>query len=225
MKLLAIETATEACSAALYVDGSVSARYEVAPRRHTQLILPMCDTLIAEAGITLSQLDAIAFGRGPGSFTGLRIAAGVVQGVAFAWDLPVLPVSTLATVAQEAMHVHDSPNILATIDARMKELYWGYYRRDVEGLAHLCSAEGVGRPEKMPIMSGSWFGAGTGWRAHPDALKSRIGESLIGCHESLLPKAQYAIPLARALYDRGGAVTASQAVPVYLRDNVAKKSR
>lgn len=225
MKLLAIETATEACSAALYIDGSVSARYEVAPRRHTQLILPMCDALIEEAGIVLSQLDAIAFGRGPGSFTGVRIAAGVVQGIAFAWDLPVIPVSTLAAVAQETMHVQDTSNVLATIDARMKEVYWGYYRCDVEGLAQLCSAEGVGRPDEMPMLSGSWFGAGTGWQTHPDALASRLGGSLMGCREGLLPKAQFVIPLARAHYDRGGAVTAEKAVPVYLRDNVAKKSR
>ncbi|MCP4407178.1 MAG: tRNA (adenosine(37)-N6)-threonylcarbamoyltransferase complex dimerization subunit type 1 TsaB, partial [Gammaproteobacteria bacterium] len=98
MKLLAIETATEACSASLLIDGAIINRYKLAPRRHTQLILPMCEALTAEAGVVLSQLDAVAFGCGPGSFTGVRIAAGVVQGIAFAWALPVMPVSTLAAL-------------------------------------------------------------------------------------------------------------------------------
>ncbi|MEN8133215.1 MAG: tRNA (adenosine(37)-N6)-threonylcarbamoyltransferase complex dimerization subunit type 1 TsaB [Pseudomonadota bacterium] len=223
MKLLAIETATEACSASLLINGVMSNRYEVAPRRHTQLILSMCEALIAEAEIVLSQLDAVAFGCGPGSFTGVRIAAGVVQGIAFAWDLPVLPVSTLATLAQEVIEVEKKPKVLAAIDARMSEVYWGYYRCDTQGLASLDGTEGVGRPADLPLRSGSWFGAGSGWQAYSEVLEQKLGKALIGNDETLLPKAQFVVSLASAMYERGETVTAERALPVYLRDNIAKK--
>lgn len=223
MKLLAIETATEACSASLLIDGDIVNRYEVAPRRHTQLILPMCEALIAEAGIVLSQLDAVAFGCGPGSFTGVRIAAGVVQGIAFAWDLPVLPVSTLATLAQEIIEVEKKPKVLAAIDARMNEIYWGYYRRDSQGLASLDGTEGVGKPAELPLRSGSWFGAGSGWQVYSDVFDQKLGKALVGNDETLLPKAQFVVSLASAMYERGEAITAEGALPVYLRDDIVKK--
>jgi tRNA threonylcarbamoyladenosine biosynthesis protein TsaB len=122
MKLLAIDTATEACSAAIYIDGETVQRYRIAPREHSHIILPMIDELLAETGCYLSAMSAIAFGRGPGSFMGVRIAAGVTQGIAFAHDLPVVPVSTLAAIAQTAHVQTQAEKVLAAIDARMNEV-------------------------------------------------------------------------------------------------------
>ncbi|UCE90616.1 MAG: tRNA (adenosine(37)-N6)-threonylcarbamoyltransferase complex dimerization subunit type 1 TsaB, partial [Pseudomonadota bacterium] len=128
MKLLAIETATEACSVALAVDGDVRDRFEIAPRGHAGLVLPMAKALLAEAGLGLRELDALVFGRGPGAFTGLRIAAGVVQGLAYGAELPVVPVSSLATLAQGVSAQTGASDVLAVFDARMGEVYWGAFR-------------------------------------------------------------------------------------------------
>ena len=127
MKILAIDTSTEACSAALLIDGDLQGVYKLAPREHSLLILKMIDGLLSDAGITVSELDAIAFGRGPGSFMGLRIAAGVVQGIAYAHELPVIPVSTLKAIAQRASEETRHQHVLAAIDARMDEVYWAAY--------------------------------------------------------------------------------------------------
>ena len=123
MKLLALDTATEACSAAVLADGEVLERYELAPRRHAALILPMIESVLAEAGLEISQLDAIAVGRGPGAFTGVRIAIGIAQGIAFAADLPVALVSTLAALALGTARDTGATRIAAALDARMGEIY------------------------------------------------------------------------------------------------------
>jgi tRNA threonylcarbamoyladenosine biosynthesis protein TsaB len=124
--LLALDTATEACSVAVLHDGRVHSHYEVIPRLHAQRLLPMIKQIMAEAGAPLSAIDAIAFGRGPGAFTGVRIAIGVVQGLAFGLDRPVLPVSNLAVLAQGAYRLHGARQVAAAIDARMDEVYWGW---------------------------------------------------------------------------------------------------
>jgi tRNA threonylcarbamoyladenosine biosynthesis protein TsaB len=226
MKVLAVETATEGCSAALTVDCAIYSRYEVAPRGHSELILPMCESLLREADIELAQLDAIAFGRGPGSFTGVRIAASVAQGIAFALNLPVVPVSTLAALAQEVMAELYKTKVLVAIDARMNEIYWGYYRRDEQGYARLIGEERLSSPEQVvvPIESG-WYGVGTGWATYGDKLTERI-EGLLDAYDGeLLPKASHIVRLAEKAYGEGAAVPADQAQPVYLRDEVAEKSR
>ncbi|MGB5065729.1 MAG: tRNA (adenosine(37)-N6)-threonylcarbamoyltransferase complex dimerization subunit type 1 TsaB, partial [Candidatus Competibacter sp.] len=127
MKLLALDTATDACSAAVWVDGVVHERYELAPRRHAALILPMIEAVLAEAGLRPAQLDAVAFGRGPGAFTGVRIAVGIAQGIAFAADLPVVPVSTLAALALGVGRETGHARLAVALDARMSEVYWGTY--------------------------------------------------------------------------------------------------
>ncbi|MGB1311163.1 MAG: tRNA (adenosine(37)-N6)-threonylcarbamoyltransferase complex dimerization subunit type 1 TsaB, partial [Leucothrix sp.] len=147
MKILAIETATEACSAALYHDGGIISRYELAPRKHTQLILPMMDSLLAEAGLSKQALDAIAFGRGPGAFTGLRIAVGVTQGLALALDRPVIPISSLAAMAQQVLDAtvdlaSAMLDYIPAIDARMGEVYWARYK-NVDGQAQLAGDEAI----------------------------------------------------------------------------------
>src|SRR5436190_10050766 len=155
MKLLAFETATEACSVALWIDGRIGERFEIAPRRHAQLALPFAQSLLDEAGIAKSALDAIAVGRGPGAFTGVRLAIALAQGLALALDRPVVPVSTLAALALGALT--DDPSgsaILAVIDARMGEIYAGAFERDADGLVNaiaeevLCRAEDLDLPER-----------------------------------------------------------------------------
>ncbi len=175
MNILAIDTATEACSAALYINGQLRSSYQLAPREHSRLILKMIDGLLSEAELSVSKLDAIAFGRGPGSFMGLRIAAGVVQGIAFAHDIPVIAVSTLKAIAQRAFEQTKNKHILTAIDARMDEVYWAAYSLN-EQLWQLHGEESVISPDKVPLpellsQSGhSWVGAGTGWASYKDRL-------------------------------------------------------
>lgn len=223
MKILAIETATEACSAALTIDGEIRERYQIAPRLHSELILPMIDELMQEADLPLSALDAIAFGRGPGSFIGLRIAAGVTQGIAFAADLPVLPISTLAALAQ----VSEQPLVLAAIDARMQEVYWAAYQRGDDGLVKLIDEEQLTPAGQVVLPSmlekpAIWFGAGTGWREQGPDLAAYL-RSVGTYEEELFPRAAAVARLGVAAWQRGEAVDAEQAQPVYLRDNVANK--
>ncbi|WP_296248552.1 tRNA (adenosine(37)-N6)-threonylcarbamoyltransferase complex dimerization subunit type 1 TsaB [Pseudomonas sp. UBA4194] len=216
--LLALDTATEACSVALLHDGKVLSHYEVIPRLHAQKLLPMIQALLDEAGIGLPAVDAIAFGRGPGAFTGVRIAIGVVQGLAFALDRPVLPVSNLALLAQRAWREHGADQVAAAIDARMDEVYWGCYRAQA-GEMRLVGEEAVLAPEQVLLpadASGQWFGAGTGW-----GYGERLAVQPSSQDASLLPHALDLLELARFAWARGEGVVADLAQPVYLRDKVA----
>ncbi|MCF6210373.1 MAG: tRNA (adenosine(37)-N6)-threonylcarbamoyltransferase complex dimerization subunit type 1 TsaB [Gammaproteobacteria bacterium] len=220
MKILALETATEACSAALNIDGDIRERFEIAPRGHSELILPMLESLLTEADISLQQVDALAFGRGPGAFTGVRIGVGVAQGVAFGADLPVLAISTLAALAQAT----DAVQVLAAIDARMDEVYWGSYRRDKSGLMCLQGEECVAAPDATPMVSGEdWLGAGSGWGVYGDSLRARHAGQVSGVVSDALPRAAAVSRLAVAALVAGEAVGAEQALPVYLRDTVTWK--
>lgn len=221
MKLLALETATEACSAAVWVDGAILERYELTPRRHAALILPMSEAVLAEAGLAVTQLDAIAFGRGPGAFTGVRIAVGIAQGIAFAADLPVVPVSTLAALALGAARATAHARIAAALDARMGEVYWGCYAVDGDEAEPLAQ-EWVGAPALIAAPPGEWFGAGTGWLAHGAMLSQRlaVGGWLGECY----PRAGDVARLATAPRRRGDWVDAERALPVYLRNQVVTKS-
>lgn len=217
--LLALDTATEACSVALLHEGRVLSHYEVIPRQHAQRVLPMIRTLLDEAGVALSAIDAIAFGRGPGAFTGVRIAVGVVQGLAFALERPVLPISNLALLAQRAWREHGAEQVAAAIDARMDEVYWGCYRQ-AQGEMRLLGVEAVLAPELADLpaaATGDWFGAGTGWRT----FGARIALTPYDQAPDLLPHAQDLLSLAGFAWARGDAVAADQAQPVYLRDKVA----
>lgn len=224
MRLLAIETATEACSAALWEDAIVGVRYRVAPRQHAELILPMIEELLAEAQWTRTSLQAIAFGRGPGSFTGVRLAASVTQGIAFGLDLPVARVSTLAAMARRAWRERAAGKVLTAIDARMREVYWGAFAVDSEGGVSSEGEERVQAPADVPIpASGCWLGAGTGWGTYSDILTQRAKGLLAGVDDSLLPSAEDVAALGAELLQRGEGVAAESALPVYLRDNVAAK--
>ncbi len=222
MKLLALDTTESACSAALLIDGGATQRFRDEPRAHGRLILGMIDELLAEAGLTPTRLDGIAFGRGPGSFTGLRIAAGVTQGIAFGADLPVCPVSSLRALAQGVHREWGATGVFAALDARMREIYCGVFGL-VDGIMQPLGRERVIQPGRFGVdtqVDSGWVGAGSGWRAYPEVLGGgfdgvpRIPDAV--CH---------AIDVGEcALADLRGGIAplpAEQAVPIYLRDRVA----
>ena len=224
IKLLAIDTAESACSAALLVDGKVRSRMEQAIRGHSERILPMMQSLLSEAGCSLNDLDTLAFGRGPGSFTGLRIAAGVIQGAALGAGLPVVPVSTLRALAQGAFRMYGARQVLSGLDARMAEVYWGTYTLDGNDLMQPLMDELVCAPETVPAAgNGGWFGVGSGWQAYAQVLEQRTGADLSQVLPGMPIDAQDIAQLAAADFKAGKAVDPAYAIPVYLRDNVAKK--
>lgn len=246
MKILALDTSTEACSVAL-LPGAVAAvrsRYVEAPRGHAELLLPMVDELLAEAGLALRDLDAIAFARGPGSFTGVRLAASVVQGLAFGAEVGVVPVSTLQVVALQALLRADPAvtHVLVCNDARMDEVYTAAYARGAAHDSSESAAVALGREQVLPpaavalprgiAMPGAvaspaagsdtarWIGAGRGFRAYPQ-LAGLVGEVF----DDLLPHAAQVLALALPEVAAGRVLAPTSAVPVYVRDEVAKVPR
>jgi len=221
MKLLAIDTSEDACSAALLIDGVVTERFELAPRRHTELILPMMDDLLVDAGLGLADLEALAFARGPGSFTGVRIAASIIQGTALGAGLPVVPVSSLQALAQGAHREYGAACALSALDARMHEVYWGAYRIDSRGIMRPLVDERVCAPAQVPVPDGEgWTAVGSAWQTYGEALASRCvldGTAQGGARVH----AQDVAVIAAAMFTEGLAVTAEQALPVYLRNEVA----
>lgn len=224
MKLLGLDTSGDACSAALLVDGVVSQRLEMQPRRHGELILGMLQGLLGEAGLTLRGLDAVAFGRGPGSFTGVRIAVAVAQGVAFGAGLPTVPVSTLAALAHGECRRSGRRRILAALDARMGEVYWGRYEMGPEGVMVATGEESVCPPELVPLpQGGGWWGAGPGWSVHEPVLRERIGAALEGVAPEAICEAQDIVRLAAVSVGKGELTPPELAQPVYLRDRVTDR--
>lgn len=220
MRLLAFETSTEACSVALSIDGQVIERFEVAPRRHAELSLPWAQALLDEAGVAKSQLDAIAVGRGPGAFTGVRLAIALGQGLALALDRPLLPVSTLQALALRAPA--GASRIATAIDARMGEVYAACFRRDGDTLVAL-DAETVSAPEVVTLADdgGDWQAVGTGFAAVEGALVARFGTRLAQVDAGALPHARDVATLALQAYARGERPAPETVEPAYLRNNVA----
>lgn len=225
MRILAIDTATEACSAALWDNGSLFAHFEECPREHTQRILPLVKEILYQGNTSLTELDALAFGRGPGSFTGVRIGIGIAQGLALGANLPMIGVSTLATMAQGAWRMTGATRVLAAIDARMGEVYWAEYTRDEQGVWHGEETESVLKPEavaeRLKHLTGEWATVGTGWPAWPDVAKDS-GLTLVD-GQVLLPHAEDMLPIACQLLAAGKTVAVEHAEPVYLRNEVAWK--
>jgi tRNA threonylcarbamoyladenosine biosynthesis protein TsaB len=226
MTLLAIDTSGDACSAALLRDGHLEQCLELAPRRHGELILGMMQGLLDAAGIGLADLAAIAFGCGPGSFTGVRIACSVAQGAAFGAGLPTVPVSTLAALAQGEYRRTGQRRLLAALDARMGEVYWGAFEIDPDGIARPRCVELVGAPDAIPLPEGAgWLGVGSGWSAYSDALHERLGDALAGVSPDGICEAGDIAVLGAAAARAGDLVQAELARPVYLRDRVAERAR
>lgn len=220
MKFLALETATEACSAALWDDGRVLARFAHAPRGQTELLLPMVDELLAEAGIALGALKGIAYSCGPGAFTGVRIAAAMAQGLALGADLPVLPVSTLQTAAQGAYRLFGAGRVLVVFDARMDEVYLGAFELGEHDLMQPVAPERLGPPALVPVPEGAFFAVGNGL-VHYATLAERC--TLTATEPGLMPNAEDILPLALPSLLAGQGLAPELALPVYLRDEVWQK--
>lgn len=220
MRILAIETSTEFCSAALWQDGALTERCERVGQKHSEVLLPMVDDLLQATGCTVQALDGIAFGKGPGSFTGVRIACGVAQGLAFGTNLNVVGVCTLEALAEAS----GKERVIAALDARMGELYLavcekrdGTWRTVIE--PRLCTADSA------PAVAGSgWFGCGSGFALN-DALRGHYGAQLCGVEATAVPRAAAVARLAAVEFTCGNAVDAALALPLYLRDKVALTTR
>ncbi|MGH8234992.1 MAG: tRNA (adenosine(37)-N6)-threonylcarbamoyltransferase complex dimerization subunit type 1 TsaB [Rhodanobacteraceae bacterium] len=220
MNLLAIETATESCSVALLHGDALIDRSEMAPRRHAELVLPMAEALLSEAGVTRKQLDAIAVGRGPGAFTGVRLAISVAQGLALALDIPVVPVSSLAALAMQAPG--NGAHTLAVIDARRSEIYAGAFRFDANGLVEPIDEECVIAAHELSLPEApAWNVLGSGWNAYGAAIRERLPDVPRWADGHRYPQAFDVARLAAPLFVAGKAVAPEQALPVYLRDKVA----
>jgi len=222
MRLLALDTSTEACSVALLLDGVLNLRFEITERSHADLVLPMVDDLLAEAGVGLADLDGLAFGRGPGAFTGLRIATGVVQGLALGAELPVAAVSSLAAVAEQ-LPVAAGDRILVCNDARMGEVYWGVFQRNAGVIASL-TPESVSVPDRVGEGAPQVRHAvGNALSRYP-ALASRLLASGLQLHEGIYPRADAVARLGAVELAAGRGMPAEMALPVYIRDDVARPS-
>ena len=219
MNLLALDTSTEYCSVALLAGDELAYREIHAVQRHSELVLPMIGELLAAAGLMPRQLDVVAFGAGPGSFTGLRIACGVAQGMAFGADIPVVPIGTLVALAEES----GASQVIACIDARMGEIYHAtYVRQDAQWIE--LSAPAVCKPLDAPAVDGEgWVGVGSGFIAHGEVLKKHYGRGLERVDSTLHPHARAMVRLALPELLAGRGLPPEQATPLYVRDKVALK--
>ncbi|HPA00866.1 MAG TPA: tRNA (adenosine(37)-N6)-threonylcarbamoyltransferase complex dimerization subunit type 1 TsaB [Chiayiivirga sp.] len=226
-RILALETATEACSVALWIEGEVLERFEVAPRRHAELALPWIEDLLAQAGLARAQLDAVACGRGPGAFTGVRLAVAITQGLALALDRPAVGVSTLEALALPAMRELEAAGdtgtgVLAAIDARMGEVYLADHARDASGAWARLGEERVLAPADFAAEhAGARVGVGTGFSAQDSVLTARLGAGLSRVDAQALPRAGDVARLAAAALARGEGLAPEDLQPAYLRNRVA----
>ena len=222
MKILAVETSTDACSAALLIDEQVKQAFEIAPRKHTQLILNQIDSMLAEADIKINDIDAIAFARGPGAFTGLRIAAGLTQGIALACDIPAIAVSTLAAMAQQSFQRFQTEKMYVALDARMNQVYWGEYYIN-KGFVELQAEELVISPKDLAKRNeADNVGIGSGWQAYQTDLQERVQSKTTPDLQAIHPAAKQVAQLAAEQYKLGNILSAEQVQPVYLRNKVAQ---
>jgi tRNA threonylcarbamoyladenosine biosynthesis protein TsaB len=220
LKILALETSTEYCSVALWLDGAVSERCVRVGQKHSEVLIAMLDALLKDAGLGVKQVDGIAFGKGPGSFTGVRIACGVAQGLALGADIPVLGVCTLQALAEAS----GQDKVIAVLDARVSELYLAAYERrhgvwETRVAPCLCSAD------TAPDIDGAgWFGAGSGFAVAGAELMVRYGGQISGMDALAVPPASAVARIGAGEFAKGNAVDAAQALPLYLRDKVALKT-
>lgn len=225
MKYIAIDASTEACSVALMINEKIHSRYELCPQSHSLVLLPMVDEVLKEANVSIQELDGLIFGRGPGSFTGVRIGIGVAQGLAFSADLPVVGVSTLQTMAQQAYQRHQEKTVLSAIDARMGEVYSGIFEADEHGIMQPLCDESVLVPELLAehyqAYSQNIYAVGTGWDAYEKELSSLKRQE--GSPEILFPNAEAMLKIGIQLLQQGKGTSAENAQPVYVRDTVSWK--
>ena len=237
MRILSLETSTEYCSVALWRDGAVIGHCELVGQKHSEVLIEMVDSLLRDAGVKLTQLDGIAFGMGPGSFTGVRIACGATQGLALGANLPVAGVCTLQALAEGS----GRPRVIAALDARMGELYLAAYEKrdgvwitvvepclckpeDAPKVGNLLSAKANAELTPPMVPGGDWFGAGSGFAVHGTVLGERYAGQLQGVDGGAIPQAAAIAVLGAARFALGLSVDAAAALPLYLRDKVALKT-
>ena len=217
MKILAIETSSRACSAALSVDGLVTEKHEILDNQHTKYLLKFIDELISDSGTTKSDLTAIAVGNGPGSFTGLRLGMGVAQGLAYGLGVPLIPVSSLLNIAAQS----DQQYSLVAVDARMGEVYWQCFNRIEESRFEQMTDAALNKPDELtlPGINGSWFGIGSGWDQYVDYLKFHLSEQS-NWSKGILPRASLVAALAKTSLEDKQIDFQQQALPRYVRNKV-----
>ena len=218
--VIALETATAACSAAVWLNGDIKWRFEIAPQRHSEIILLFIDELLIEAGIQLKEVDAVAFGCGPGSFMGVRIATSIAQGIAYGVDRPVISVSTLQALAQSAYQKIRSERIIAGLDARMDSIYWGGYQADEQGIMQALIRDRLSKPAAIAFAGDDWIAAGNAWEAYADFLKVPFKAA----HSDIYPDAASITLIANQKLIRGDIFPPEKAEPIYIREIVARKS-
>ena len=221
MILLALDTATECCSVALAIDGAIHARSELAPRRHAELLLPWIDALLSKHDVPRSAIDAVAVGRGPGGFTGVRLAVAAAQGIAYGLDRPLLAVSSLAALAMQA-DAGEGQKVLAAIDARMGELYLGRFTLDGEGMAVPEGEEWMAAAPQVSLQGQGWIGVGSGFAAADGALATQLGGQLARFEPQRYPQAEAIARIGLRQYAAGALSTPHSIEPAYLRDKVAQ---
>ncbi len=220
MRILALETSTEYCSVALSQDGVLIERFELVGQKHSELLMAMLDDLLRDAKVKLSELDGIAFGAGPGSFTGVRIACGTTQGLALGADLPVLPICTLLALAEASGH----SRVIAALDARMGEIYHAAYEKQQGAWTVVCEPS-LCKAEVAPqVLGEGWMGVGSAFAAYSAALQQRYGAQLQAVDGAAVPHAAAIAALGAAGFALGLGVDAALAQPLYLRDKVALKT-
>jgi len=224
MNLLAIDTSTDFCSVAASRGGELFSRHEPAAQRQAEIILGMLDAVLAEAQLEFARIEGIAFGAGPGSFTGLRIAAGVAQGLALARGVRVVGVGSLLALAESVAEELEADRIVSCIDAHMGEVYYAAYRKLGDAWEEIC-APGLCTPDAAPVLpGGDWTGCGSGFAVYADRLSARLGSVVSALRPAAAPTARAVLRLALPRFAAGEAADAADAVPVYLRDRVALKT-
>lgn len=219
-KLLALETATAACSVALWLNGEITQQFEIAPQRHSDILLDRVDELLSDAGINLKNLDAIAFGSGPGSFMGVRISTGVAQGIAYGIDLPVIPVSTLQALAQAAYQKINSERVIAGWDARMDSIYWGIYQVDDRKIMQAITGDHVDHPEDIQFPTENGIGVGNAWVVY----RASLSPDFSFIEKEIYPDAASVAMIAHQKFKQGDVLPPERAEPTYIREKVARSS-
>ena len=220
MQILALDTSTEYCSVALWRDGEVMSHCELVGQKHSEMLMPMLDKLLHEAGVKVGDLDGIAFGMGPGSFTGVRIACGVTQGLALGANLPVVGICTLEALAEGA----GKHKVIAALDARMSEVYHAAYIKQND-IWMSASEPSLCKPDDAPLLEGKdWFGVGSGFATHGEQLGLRYADNLEAVDDTAIPQAAAIAKLGAARFAAGEGTDAAEALPLYLRNKVALKT-
>lgn len=219
-KLLAFETATVACSVAIWLNGEITQRLEIAPQRHSDILLSLVDELLSDTQINLKNLDAIAFGSGPGSFMGVRIATGVAQGIAYGSDLPVIPVSTLQALAQAAYQQTYSKQVIAGWDARMNSIYWGVYQVDARRIMQEITGDHVDYPKDIQFPKGKKIGVGNAWSVY----RSSLPPDFQFIQKDIYPDATSVALIAQQKFKQGDVLPPEKAEPTYIREKVVSPS-